>query len=114
MAKKWIVGMLVLFVGSVVLLTMFGGKLLREFSEGDVIVGYVDMARQAVQKRDYAGAEEFYNHALQASSKEPETRAFALLSYAEFLRKRKRMDEAAKLEKEAYALVHPGGNNRAL
>lgn len=105
--------MLLLFIGSVILLTIFGGKLLRQFEDGDVIVGYVDMARQAAQKRNYVEAEGFYRQAMQSSGLVPETRAFALLSYAEFLRKRKRMDEAAKLEREAYALVHPSGKRRS-
>jgi hypothetical protein len=98
------VGAMVLFVAGVVLLSTFGKGLIHEMEVSDATVDYLDLGRQASTKRDYLKAEEMYKQAMtaaQASGPDHPTVAYAMVAYAEFLRKRKRFDEAKLLEAQA-------------
>lgn len=101
------IGGLFLFVAGVVLLSTFGKGLIHEMQVSDATVDYLDLGRQAAIKRDYARAEDMYKQAMtaaQASGPDHPTVAYAMVAYAEFLRKRKRFDEAKVFEAQAWTI----------
>jgi len=95
------------FVAGVVLLSTFGKGIIHEMEVSDATVDYLDLGRQAAIRRDYGKAEEMYKQAMtaaQASGPDHPTVAYAMVAYAEFLRKRKRFDEAKTLEAQAWTI----------
>ncbi len=93
---------IILFVVGVWALANFGGAFLDWLGRSEKTVGTLDMARQCVQTRDYYGAEQLFRQAISDAELEGGDRlAYALASYAEFLRKRKRVAEAIPLEVRA-------------
>lgn len=99
-----------IFVVSVTLLTMLGKPLLSQLSLDNTTIGYIDLARQANIKRDYARAESLYQEAIESAERASpggHTTAYALVTYAEFLRNRKRPAEAALFEERARRIEHP-------
>ncbi|MFN8657462.1 MAG: tetratricopeptide repeat protein [Candidatus Obscuribacterales bacterium] len=101
---------IVLFIVGVVALTMLGKPLLTELSFDNTTVGYIDLARQAATKRDYAKAESLYQEAISNAervSPNGQNTVFALVTYAEYLKSRKRPAEAQVYETRAYRISHP-------
>jgi hypothetical protein len=99
-----------LFVISVAALSLLGKPLLAELSLDNTTVGYIDLARQASLKRDYAKAESLYQEAIENAERASPTGSnttYALVKYAEFLRSRKRPAEAAVFEARAHRLQNP-------
>lgn len=98
----WLTLFLTAFVIGVWALANFGGSFLETQGKNEKTVGILDMARQCVQTKDYAGAEQLFRQAISDAEVEGGDRlAYALASYAEFLRKRKRVPEAIPLEERA-------------
>lgn len=99
-----------LFIVGVVALTVLGKPLLTELSFDNTTVGYIDLARQAATKRDYAKADGFYKEAISNAervSPDGANTVFALVTYAEYLKSRKRPAEALIYETRAYRISHP-------
>lgn len=105
----YIVGFIVVFAVGVYLLTTFGKPLISEASLDNSTIGYIDLARQATIKRDYVKAETMYKEAISSAEKvspKGSATAYALVTYADFLRSRKRPTEAAAFEARARDLEH--------
>lgn len=104
-AKNIALSSLAAFLICVVALSTFGKDWLRTLDTHDSTVDLVDLARQAAQQRKYDEAEEFYKEALTFARKSDNTgddEAFVLVSYAEFVRnKRKNKVRAEELDAEA-------------
>lgn len=99
-----------LFIVGVIALSVFGKPLLAELSLDNATVGYVDLARQAATKRDYTKAESLYREAISNAervSPDGANTVFALVTYAEYLKTRKRPAEALIYETRAYRISHP-------
>jgi hypothetical protein len=108
--KKLAIGTLALFAISVVALSVGGKGFLRQLQQEDVTVGYIDLARQATQKREYNQASQYYDKAVDsAKAVDPRsgTLSVALDAYSKFLQiKRnplKDVNRAEQLEKQAVA-----------
>jgi hypothetical protein len=99
---SWLFLFVTSFVIAVWALANFGGPLLEGMGRDEKTIGILDMARQSVQTRDYATAEQLFKQAIcDAEVSGGDRLAYALASYAEFLRKRKRISEAVPLERRA-------------
>lgn len=108
----WLALSLMIFATGVWALANFGGAYLDGLGRNEKTVGILDMARQCVQTKDYIGAEQLFRQAISDAEVEGGDRlAYALASYAEFLRKRKRVAEAVPLEQRAKQIqgIPPGG-----
>lgn len=98
----WLFLFVTSFIIAVWALTNFGAPLLEGMGRDEKTIGMLDMARQSVQTRDYATAEQLFKQAIaDAEVTGGDRLAYALASYAEYLRKRKRISEAEPLERRA-------------
>lgn len=109
--KKLAIGTLTLFVVAVAALAVGGKPFLRSLEQADVTVGYIDLARQSTQKREYGQAAQYYDKAVNtAKVSDPRSGALsvALDAYSKFLvlKRNPLKDEkrAQQLEKQAVAV----------
>ena len=93
------------FCLAVLILCVFGRNFLHRLDVADRTVEYLDLARQFVEKRDYADANTMYEQAVayaQAYDRHGETLSFALMTYADFaIGKLKDKRLAVKLQEQA-------------
>lgn len=99
----WVGLSVILFAVAVWLLGNFGKPILDSMGRGEKTIAYIDMARQSMLTRDYSTAEQLYKQAISDAELQGggDNLAYALATYAEFLRKRKRVAEALPLEVRA-------------
>jgi len=106
------IALAVLFVGAVVGLTMFGKQYLRQMEIGNSTQIYLDLASAEAGNRQWGGAEADYKRAIavaESGHTDGAALPYALDSYADFLRKRKRLDEAEAIEARARRLIAVSG-----
>lgn len=109
--KAVVISTLVAFILGVVGLSTFGKGFLVSLEQADTTVGYLDLARQSTQKRDYRKADEYYKQALnfaETTDQRAENLAAAMVAYGEFLRMKrnplKDVKLAAQFDEKARAL----------
>ena len=104
-AKSVAIGALVVFTMAVGGLCIFGQGFLHRLNVADATVEYVDLARQATEKRNYPLAEALYKQALIFARKQDrsgEDAGFVAREYAYFAcNKLKNKKLAAQIEAEA-------------
>jgi hypothetical protein len=110
-AKIIITVTLAAFIVSVAALSVGGKEWLHSMEQADATVSYLDLARQATQKRAYAEADAYYKQALNfaaTTENSVENESVALAGYSEFLRMKrnplKDLKMAQKLDERALAL----------
>lgn len=110
----WVGLSVALFAIAVWLLGNFGKPILDSMGRGEKTIAYIDMARQSMQVRDYSTAEKLYKQSILDAEMQGggDNLAYALATYAEFLRKRKRIAEAVPLELRAKEIqgIEKSGN----
>src|SRR5438067_1743685 len=91
-AKQVALGTFIAFTVGVVCLSVFGHKFLNQIQLCDTTVSYLDLARQAVDARDYKRADEMYKQALIYARQDPTGQAESamLLGYAKFACEKKK------------------------
>lgn len=63
-AQKILIGTAAVFITAVCGLSVYGGTFLKQVAVCDTEVCYLDLARQASDRRDYATADQMYERAL--------------------------------------------------
>lgn len=87
--KAVAIGFLSAFVVGVSALTLGGKQILHSIEQADTTIGYLDLARQATEKRNYPQADEYYKQALkfaEQSDKPTDNVPLVLGCYSDFLR----------------------------
>jgi hypothetical protein len=87
MAKYVVLATFVAFVLGVSVLSIYGGSFLHQVADCDTTVSYLDLARQATDRRDYITADAMYKQALMyARQSDPtgQSENAMLLIYAKF------------------------------
>lgn len=100
--KRILIASLAVFIVAVAALTIGGKHLLSSMEQADATISYLDLARQATDKRRYEQADAYYKQALnfagQTESK-ADNLALALGCYSDFLRLKRNPIKDVKLAK---------------